>query len=286
MMPGVRFPAWLGRRKVANRRVWDASRESVRNYHKKTHQEDTAVRAVSPPSVYLLRSFSRTSRDASEEVSIFPRRFRYLTNREKHVALSAPRVSTCRPRGAGKGVGMKSVEDVVVGKIGATEIACIKKVVLLKGHGDCGKTTILKDVVRQLHEMYPNAWALNRRYNAHKFDITLVSEDRKSGDYVAVYRINGIVVLIYTGGDNPSIVVNTFVMAAKYKAQVVVSALKVRDEGESKTRAQLAYDMIERRGAFETTSVDIRGRSLRTIAEERVVAEQIVGIINALVGEG
>ena len=71
-MPGVRFPAWLGRRIVAKCRVWDASRESVRNYHKKTHHEDTVGRAVSPPLVYLLRSFSRTSRDASEEVSIFP----------------------------------------------------------------------------------------------------------------------------------------------------------------------------------------------------------------------
>ena len=181
---------------------------------------------------------------------------------------------------------MKSVEDVVVGKIGATDITCVRKVVLLKGHGDDGKTTILKDVVRQLHEMYPNAWALNRKYNACQFDITIVSEDRKSGDYVAVYRINGIVVLIYTGGDNPSFIVNTFVMAARYNAQVVVSALKVGDDCESKTRAQLAYDIIEGRGAFETTSVDIRGRRLRTVTEERVVAEQIVGIINTLVGEG
>ena len=38
----------------------------------RTHEEDTAVRAVSPPSVYPLRSFSRTSLDASEEVSISP----------------------------------------------------------------------------------------------------------------------------------------------------------------------------------------------------------------------
>ena len=60
---------------------------------------------------------------------------------------------------------MKSVEDVVVDKIEATDITCVRKVVLLKGHGDDGKTTILKDVVRQLHEMYPNAWALNRRGN-------------------------------------------------------------------------------------------------------------------------
>ena len=52
----------------------DASSESVGNYHPKTHEEDTAVRAVSPPSMYLRRSFLRTSLDASEEVSCFPPR--------------------------------------------------------------------------------------------------------------------------------------------------------------------------------------------------------------------
>ena len=36
-------------------RTWDASSESVGNYHPKTHEEDTAVRAVSPPSMYLRR---------------------------------------------------------------------------------------------------------------------------------------------------------------------------------------------------------------------------------------
>ena len=38
----------------------------------KTQGEDTAVRAVSPPLLYLHGSFSGTSHDASEEVS-FPR---------------------------------------------------------------------------------------------------------------------------------------------------------------------------------------------------------------------
>ena len=110
-MPGVRFPAWLGRRIVANRRVWDASRESVRNYHKKTYQEDTAVRAVSPPSVYPQR-FSQAPLTMHRRRCLFSRTcFRCLTNREKHVALSAPRVSTCRQRGAGE---MRHIDEAPV----------------------------------------------------------------------------------------------------------------------------------------------------------------------------
>ena len=53
-----------------------ASSESVRNFTERRIEKDTAVRAVSPPSVYLSRSFSRTSLDASEEVSLSPRQIR------------------------------------------------------------------------------------------------------------------------------------------------------------------------------------------------------------------
>ena len=45
----------VGVKKVANRRVWDASGESVRAELLRTHEEDTAVRAVSPPLMYLRR---------------------------------------------------------------------------------------------------------------------------------------------------------------------------------------------------------------------------------------
>ena len=41
-----------------------------------THEEDTAVRAVSPPSVYHHRSILGTSLDASEEVLFSPRQIR------------------------------------------------------------------------------------------------------------------------------------------------------------------------------------------------------------------
>ena len=37
-----------------------------------TQKKDTAVRAVSPPSVYLHRSIRGTSHDASGEVFVFP----------------------------------------------------------------------------------------------------------------------------------------------------------------------------------------------------------------------
>ena len=184
---------------------------------------------------------------------------------------------------AGERTKMKSVEMVVSERITTTDITCVKNVVVLKGYVDDGKTTVLKEVVRQLHEMYPDAWALRRRYDARKFDITMVVANEDGGDCVAVYKINGIVILIFTGGDNPSVVTNTFAMAAKYRAQVVVSALKVKNEGCMKTRAQLAYELIERRASFETTYVDICGRRLRSAPEEQIVAREIVGVINNLV---
>ena len=56
----IRFPAQgNGRARSPNAppslRTWAASSESVGNYHPKTHEEDTAVRAVLPPSMYLRR---------------------------------------------------------------------------------------------------------------------------------------------------------------------------------------------------------------------------------------
>jgi hypothetical protein len=56
----------------SRRRVWVASMESLEPSHWKTLEEDTAVRAVSPPSVYPFRSILGTSHDASGEVFVFP----------------------------------------------------------------------------------------------------------------------------------------------------------------------------------------------------------------------
>ncbi len=46
MMPDARFPACEEEKSSNLSHVWDASRGSLRTYHKETQQEDTAVCAV------------------------------------------------------------------------------------------------------------------------------------------------------------------------------------------------------------------------------------------------
>ena len=66
------FPRGEGEGECSPNRVWDASGKSLGNLNLMTHEEDTAVRAVSPPSMYHQRSIRGTLPDASEEVFVFP----------------------------------------------------------------------------------------------------------------------------------------------------------------------------------------------------------------------
>ena len=76
----VRFPA-RGRRACRDRipRLGLRCEKALETYSQETQQEDTAVRAVSPLPLYLLKVFLSTSRDASEEVFISPRQIRLQT---------------------------------------------------------------------------------------------------------------------------------------------------------------------------------------------------------------
>ena len=68
-----RFPAWSGGFDEAAAASGTRRVESLGSFKLvKTHEEDTAVRAVSPPSVYLQRSVLGACSDASEEVFVFP----------------------------------------------------------------------------------------------------------------------------------------------------------------------------------------------------------------------
>ena len=55
--------------------------KALKTITKRRIEKDTALRAVSHPSLYLLRFIRGTSRDASEEVSWFPHRIRNLVGR-------------------------------------------------------------------------------------------------------------------------------------------------------------------------------------------------------------
>lgn len=179
-----------------------------------------------------------------------------------------------------------TVFDVVRSGVEVKEITCVKQVIMLKGFRDDGKTTVLKEVIKRLHQLFPNAWKSHNRYDPKQFDLSKVSTVVKNRDWLAVLEINGITVLIYTGGDNPSVIARTFAIAVKVEAQIVVTALKVKKEGNGTTRAQQAYDLIANGKSFETTCVDICGRRLRSVQASQSVAKEIVEIVLQQIGVG
>ena len=171
---------------------------------------------------------------------------------------------------------MKTPEEIVDSIVNVDELTSLKKIVVLEGEHNAGKTSTLKDVVRQVYELYPTAWMGRRKYLAEKFDIKTLSENVQSRDYTAVFKINGIVVVIRTGGDNPSVIASTFSIAAKYKAEIVVMALKVAN---NKSRAQIAFEKIMQSVKVEVVTKNIRGRVLRKYSEETEVAKSIVSVV-------
>ena len=89
--------------------------------------------------------------------------------------------------------------------------------------------------------------------------------------------------MLYTGGDNPGVISGTFATAIRYRAEVVITALKVSAAGSEKSPAQIAYEFIEQRSSFESTCIDICGRRLRSVEEESKCAQQIVEIVQSYV---
>lgn len=177
---------------------------------------------------------------------------------------------------------MKTPKEII-GMVDMNALMCMKKVLVLKGYRDDGKTSTLKELIRQVNELYPNTWCMRGKYSAEKYDVKTLVDGVKYGDRSAVFKINGVVVVIHTAGDNPSAISRTFTIAAKYRAQIVVMALKVND-GE-KSRAQIAFEEIRQSVSCEFVEFDIRGRRLRTFEVESEFAETIVSVISRLVNE-
>ena len=175
----------------------------------------------------------------------------------------------------------KGTDDSINSMVDLARLTCLKSAIILRGLKDDGKTTTLKDTIRQMHDLYPCAWIAHTKYNAERFDI--FKPELTGGDYMAVFRINGIVIVMYTGGDNPSILARVFSAVVRYQATIVVSALKISGKKSKMTRAQVAYERIECELNLETTYVDICGQKLRVAKDERKVATRIVDTIQKMV---
>ena len=68
-----------------------------------------------------------------------------------------------------------TVDDVVRLRVDVQQITSVKQVIMLKGFRDDGKTTALKEVIKRLHQRFPNAWRSRKRYNPEKFELSGVS---------------------------------------------------------------------------------------------------------------
>ena len=173
---------------------------------------------------------------------------------------------------------MPSVKEIV-STILNVSISSIKRVVVLKGYHDDGKTSTLTDLIRQLHEQFPAAWIGPRKFNPERFDVSRLSEGVVIKDSTAVFKIDGVTVLIRTGGDNPSTIVHTFSIAKRYNAQIIVTALKVGEKREE--RSQTAYRYISEHFSFDETIIDICRKGFRNVdyRSEQEQAAELVKIV-------
>lgn len=170
----------------------------------------------------------------------------------------------------------QEVVEVVNSKITMEKITCVRSTIVVRGYGDDGKTTLLKEVIKQLYQLFPDSFRSRKSYDPSQFDLTKVSAAVKAGDRWAIFEIKGIKILIFTGGDNAGVIRDTFARAVKVNAQIVVSALKISEEGTGQSRAQQAYELIRTRASFETIFVDIRGKKLRSVHATKKVAEKVL----------
>ena len=172
-------------------------------------------------------------------------------------------------------------EEIVRTQVDFGALSSVRKVIVLKGYQNDGKTAILTDLIRQLCIKFPNAWFGRGNRTADKFDISKVAEYATITDSTAVFKINGVIVVVRTGGDNPSVMSDTFNVAARYKAQIVVTALKVEVNAMKKSRVLIAYEYIKKTLAFEEVVIDIRGKKFRKAqyVQEKKTAGEIVKVV-------
>jgi len=154
----------------------------------------------------------------------------------------------------------------------------LKWVLALKGFHDDGKTSTLKTLIRLLHERDPQSWLC--KFDARKVAVT---GNRAEREYHAVICYKGVIVVILTGGDSPSVILGNFRSFVYHKAVVGITAVKVNADGKSETRAAVAYRKMVERLHVQECVVDIRGRKLRTEIEEIEVAERIIEELDAIV---
>ena len=171
-----------------------------------------------------------------------------------------------------------SCEKQVDVAFAANELAAIRNAFVVSAPNGFGKSSVVELVIGMLHDRDPLSWRgsmSGKVYNPQRVVTTV------SGDYSAVFDINGVMVAISSRGDAVKYVVQNFHFFGRVKAQVVVTAVRSANDDGSVSTMEHAYSRIQSQCGFESQTISLGKTSLvnDTSAEEEL-AKNIVGMID------
>ena len=171
-----------------------------------------------------------------------------------------------------------SCEKQVDAAFAANELAAIRKAFVVSAPKGFGKSSVVKLVIGMLHDRTPLSWRgsmSGKVYNPRRVVITV------SGDYSAVFDINGVIVAISSRGDAVKYVVQNFHFFGRVKAQVVVTAVRSANEDGSQSTMEHAYSQIRAQCGFESQTISVGKKPLvEDATAEEELARNIVKMID------
>lgn len=170
-------------------------------------------------------------------------------------------------------------QGIVAKRIRKESFTCLKQVVALEGYRDDGKTSVIKTLIGELYRRDPKSWRGARKFDPDKVKITGAKYE---GECSAVFCYRGVMIAIYSGGDNPSVIAGNFEFFARHHAMIGITAVKVDDGGKT-TLAATAYAQAESIIGFKSTKISIRGKKLREEKQEMVIVKEIIASLDAIV---
>ena len=170
-------------------------------------------------------------------------------------------------------------QGIVAKRIRKESFTCLKQVIALEGYHDDGKTSVIKTLIGELYRRDPKSWRGARKFNPDKVKIT---GSKYEGECSAVFYYRGVMIAIYSGGDNPSVIAGNFEFFARHHAVIGITAVKVEVEGKT-TLAATAYAQAESIIGFKSTRISIRGKKLREEKQEMEIVEEIIAALDAIV---
>lgn len=115
----------------------------------------------------------------------------------------------------------------------------LKKLIVLEGVGNSGKTTTLNEIYKQLKKTFPQ-------------NAPIVDDAFKSNDHLLVMRGKaGRLTALHTAGDDANRVVRSFGTAERQKCEVLVLAVSIPVGQSTIPLAKIAFDEIVSANALQ-----------------------------------